>query len=137
MGNKYFFINTGAFYAFVDKKDDEHKEVVNILKNRNERFITSNYIIDELITLFRFRGIPFEKFCSFIDSLWNEEICNILRVTREIDFTAWKLLRKYKDHDFSFTDCTSFILMQQYGMKKVYSMDKHFQIIGFDVYPKS
>ena len=137
MANDYFFIDTGAFYAFVDKKDAEHKRVVNILKNQSEIFITSNYIVDELITLFRFRGVPFEKFCSFIDALWNEEICNILRVTIEIDHEAWKLMKKYKDHDFSFTDCTSFILMQKYGMKKVCSMDKHFQIMGFEVYPKS
>lgn len=137
MGNNYFFIDTGAFYAFVDKKDAEHNKVVKILKNRNERFVTSNYVVDELITLFRFRGVPFEKFSLFIDSLWNEEICSIFRVTIDIDREAWELMKKYQDHDFSFTDCTSFILMQNYGMKKVCSLDKHFQVMGFDVYPQS
>lgn len=137
MGNNYFFIDTGAFYAFVDKNDAEHNKVVDILKSQNEQFITSNYIVDELTTLFRFRRVPFEKFSPFIDSLWNEEICSIFRVTLEIDLAAWALMKKYKDHEFSFTDCTSFILMQEHGMKKVCSMDKHFQVMGLDVYPKS
>lgn len=137
MENKYFFIDTGAFYAFVDRSDAEHNKVVSILKDQAEQFVTSNYVVDELITLFRFRRIPFEKFSPLIDSIWNEDICNIVRVTQEIDRKAWALMKKYKDHDFSFTDCTTFILMQEHGIKKVCSMDSHFQVMGFDVYPKA
>ncbi|MDZ7358241.1 MAG: PIN domain-containing protein [candidate division KSB1 bacterium] len=137
MSANNFFIDTGALYAFVDRSDAEHKKVVNILKSQDERFVTSNYVVDELITLFRFRKIPFEKFSPFIDSLWNEEICSIIRVTQEIDLAAWALMKKYQDHHFSFTDCTSFVLMREYAIQKVCSMDEHFQVMGFDVYPKS
>lgn len=136
MVSRSLFIDTGAFYAFVDKKDAEHQKIAAILNNRTESFFTSNYIVDELITLFRFRRIVFEQFSPFIDALLNEEICNLFRVTSEIDRQDWELMKKYKDHDFSFTDCTSFVLMQNYGMKKVCSLDSHFQIMGFDVYTK-
>lgn len=127
------FIDTSALYAFFDKKDNNHKKIIRILQSSKEQFITSNYILDELITLFRVRGLAFEQFSSFIDALWGENICQVLRVTEDIDLQAWKMIKKFKDQTFSFTDCTSFILMQEYAIKKACTLDKHFQIAGFEI----
>jgi predicted nucleic acid-binding protein len=133
MTSNLLFIDTSAFYAFFDKRDNQHNQVVKILQTRHEQFITSNYILDELITLFRVRGLVFEKFSPFVKALWNEEACNILRVSADIDLQAWQVLEKFKEHEFSFTDCTSFVLMKNYGIRKACTLDKHFQIAGFDI----
>ena len=130
MDNNLLFIDTSAFYAFFDLKDINHKTIVQNLQTRNERFITSNNIVDELVTLFRFRNLPFQKFHPYIESIWNEDICDILRVTADIDIKAWKLMQKFKEHEFSFTDCTSFVLMKNHKITKVSTLDKHFQIMG-------
>ncbi len=133
MESNLLFVDTSAFYAFVDNSDERHKKITEIFQKRTEHFVTSNYVLDELITLLRVRKIPLNKFKSFIDALWNNEICNIIRVVEDIDFNAWQMMNKYKEHSFSFTDCTSFILMKNYNIKKVCTLDKHFQIAGFEV----
>ena len=133
MANELLFIDTSAFYAFFDKKDNEHKNIVKIFKSSNEQFVTSNYILDELITLFRVRGLAIENFITFVNALWNEEVCKIFRVTVDIDLQAWEIMKQFKDQNFSFTDCTSFILMREYRIQKVCTLDKHFQIAGFEI----
>lgn len=44
---------------------------------------------------------------------------------------AWKIFEKYSDKDFSFTDCTSFIVMKMLEINEVFSFDKHFEQYGF------
>jgi uncharacterized protein len=132
MAANLLFIDTSAFYAFFDRKDNNHGQIVKVLQNRTENLITSNYIVDELITLFRFRNLSYEQFYPFVEAIWNEDICNVIRVTADIDIEAWKLMGKFKDHKFSFTDCTSFVLMKIYSITKVCTLDKHFQIMDFE-----
>lgn len=132
MENKTIFIDTSGFYALFDKSDSNHLPISNFLKNSNEYFITSNYIVDELITLFRFRKIPLESFQEFIDSLISEKSCDILWIDKTAELKAWKLLKKYKDHHFSFTDCTSFVLMKELKISKACTIDEHFKIMGFE-----
>lgn len=127
------FIDTSAFYAFLDHNDGKHLEIADILENRTEHFVTSNYILDELITLLRIRKIPFQKIKPFIDAILNNEICSIIRVTEDIDNKAWILMENYKEHIFSFTDCTSFTIMKNYNIKRVCTLDKHFYIAGFEI----
>ncbi|MGK5092904.1 hypothetical protein WDW89_12920 [Deltaproteobacteria bacterium TL4] len=56
-----------------------------------------------------------------------------LRVTEEIEAKAWELLKQYQDHDFSFTDCTSFVLMRNHRIQQVCTLDHHFVIAGFEM----
>jgi uncharacterized protein len=86
-----------------------------------------------LITLFRFRNIPLDSFQEFIDSLISEKSCNILWIDKHIELKAWKLLKKYKEHNFSFTDCTTFVLMKELKIIKACSIDEHFKIMGFEI----
>ncbi|RLB20138.1 MAG: VapC toxin family PIN domain ribonuclease, partial [Deltaproteobacteria bacterium] len=36
----------------------------------------------------------------------------------------------------SFTDCVSFVLMKSQNIKRVFTFDQHFQIAGFQIFPK-
>ena len=135
MTNRIFF-DTSFLYSFIDQKEIHHKSSVKLfdtLKFEDEILVTSNYIISELITLFRARNFQLEKIIHFVNNLWNEKYYKVLRVTKEIDLEAWKMMRQYKDQDFSFTDCTSFILMKKNNIKKAFSLDKHFITAGFEL----
>lgn len=133
MESNLLYLDTSAFYAFLDKSDSNHNKIAGIFHIRPECFVTSNYVLDELITLLRVRKIFIEKFKPFIDALLNEEICNVIRISKKIEFDAWRMMNKYKEHLFSFTDCTSFILMKNYRISKVCTLDKHFRIAGFEL----
>jgi predicted nucleic acid-binding protein len=41
------------------------------------------------------------------------------------------LPRIFIDKDFSFTDCISFVVMWEMGIKEVFAFDQHFSQMGF------
>lgn len=50
---------------------------------------------------------------------------------------AWNLFKRYKDiPKLSFTDCTSFVIMQERGIKYVFTGDTHFEQVnlGFQIF---
>jgi len=57
-------------------------------------------------------------------------------ITPEIIEEAWRLFKAFADHDFSFTDCTSFALMERLHINNAFTFDAHFQEYGrFNVKP--
>ena len=42
---------------------------------------------------------------------------------------------RYRDKDFSFTDCTSFILMRELKLREALTTDHHFVQAGFAIKP--
>jgi predicted nucleic acid-binding protein len=51
------------------------------------------------------------------------------------DHNARGLFFRYRDKDFSFTDCTSFVVMQELKLREVLTTDRHFAQAGFTVKP--
>ena len=52
---KRLFVDTGAWYALVDKNDPDHKEAVSFIRNNKIPLLTTNFVFDETITLLRSR----------------------------------------------------------------------------------
>ena len=48
---------------------------------------------------------------------------------------AMEIFEKYSDQDFSFTDCTSFVLARRESVDEVFTFDRHFAMFGFNVRP--
>jgi hypothetical protein len=48
-------VDTSAWYAIMDKGDANHKAALKFIKELSQPLITSNYIIDETVTLVKDR----------------------------------------------------------------------------------
>jgi len=131
------FVDTGAWVAIADKNDQYSKEASHqytslILKK--ERLITSNLVLVETYNLLSqtLGAGATIKFGNILDST------NLIRIETitEIDWDrGWKILEKYDDKKFSFTDCTSFALMERLKIKTAFSFDVHFTQYGFTKIP--
>ncbi len=55
----------------------------------------------------------------------------VIHITESIEEKAWQIFKRYSDKTFSFTDCTSFIIMQQLGITDVFTNDHDFEQMGF------
>src|SRR5439155_21168973 len=42
---------------------------------------------------------------------------------------------RWKDKDFSFTDCTSFVVMRELGQRRALTTDHDFSQAGFEMFP--
>jgi hypothetical protein len=48
---------------------------------------------------------------------------------------AIDLFARYSDHELSFTDCVSFVLMKRKRIKRAFTFDHHFRLLGFETHP--
>ena len=51
----------------------------------------------------------------------------ILRITEEIGEAAKAIFRQFEDKRLSFTDCSSFALINHFGIDAVFAFDEHFR----------
>lgn len=97
--------------------------------------LTTDYVIDETLTLLRTRlGLDAAE-------EWWHMVAASRRVRHEpIDGNRAERARaiffRYRDKDFSFTDCTSFAIMRELRLRAALTTDRHFRQAGFDLVPR-
>ena len=57
----------------------------------------------------------------------------MIKVTEEIENNAWGIFCRYKDKELSFTDCTSFAIMEKFGIKNAFAFDEDFDKMEYMV----
>ncbi|RZN43509.1 MAG: PIN domain-containing protein [Methanophagales archaeon ANME-1-THS] len=123
----YLFVDTSAWYALVDKSDANHHAAVKFKDSLVHPMVTSTYIADEVITLVRTR-LGYEVAVEIGQKLWDESIANLIHVTPQDERKAWEIFVTYHDKTFSFTDGTSFALMERLGITEAFAFDEHFKL---------
>jgi len=132
-----YFVDTAAWVALYNPKDPYYFLAQDFLTNSQSQkmlFVTSDYILDESITLIRIRASHSEA-VIFKNSIDVSSMIQVSSIDNNLISRAWDIFCKYSDHEFSFTDCTSFALMRKLGLNKAFTFDKHFVIAGFEIYP--
>ena len=128
------FVDTSAFAALY-KAEDEHALEAKAIWQRFQKegpiLYTSNYVVSETIILLRVRaGFPAAE--RFGDDIFSSAAVRILRINEHHESGAWTHFKKYSDHDFSFVDCCSFIVMQDMRIAQAFAFDHHFTTMGFE-----
>lgn len=133
------FVDSGAWIALYDRRDMRHQEAAEALRRLRGQpvnLVTSRYVIDEVLTFLRLRT-GHAAAVAFGEWVLSADTVTIFAVDDDVWAAAWNLFRRYDDKIFSFTDCTSFIIMQQLGLWEAFSFDKNFQQMGFRLWPGS
>ncbi len=120
------FVDTSAWYALLDESDADHASAVKFKESLTHSLITTNYVADETITLTKNR-LSYGVAVEIGEKLWNESIATLVRVTSLDERKAWEIFVKHKDKGFSFTDCTSFAVMERLGIIEAFAFDEHFE----------
>lgn len=125
--NKLIFVDAWASLALSNRKDTHHelaKKEYNEIKATGYRMVTSDYVLDELITAL-FGSVAFGSAILFIESLFSmikNNRVKLERISKARFETAWLLRKKYQDKpDISFTDFTSFVLIQELKINKAFT----------------
>lgn len=129
------FVDTGAWIALSDKSDQHHQDAITIyasLKQRQEKFLTTDYVIDETVTRLRYDASHIVA-VQFLDLIDKSEQLGVLKVI-SIDAITLKdaiaIFRQYNSALLSLTDCTSFAACRKLGIHEVFSFDQHFVMMG-------
>ena len=135
MTSNSLFVDTSGWASFFTKTEPTHLQALQLLgiaHQQNDRIITTNYILAELIALLH---SPLRQSRSRIFGILNTiktaPYIQILHIIEEIDSAAWTLCQSRSDKPWSLVDCTSFVLMQQLNIQQALTTDRHFEQAGF------
>lgn len=135
---KAVFIDTSCLSALNNPRDQHHsksKTLLNKLVKNKSLLISTDYVADEVATLLLTRSRNGYKYAmNMLDIIFEKTIFNLEWISKERVFSAKKIFARYnKDKKWSFTDCTSFVVMKELRIKKVFTFDVNFKQMGFEV----
>src|SRR5712692_7840889 len=126
------FIDTWGWLVLANEKDPDYSQVLGLrvqYAERSQPWITTDYVLDETLTRL-FAATPFPKAQRFCEAIFESEKLGaviIEKIDPERFEKAWKLRLRYRDKPrISFTDLTSFVVMQELGIKLALTGDTHF-----------
>jgi uncharacterized protein len=131
------FVDTAGWMALVDAADPNH-ERASAARDRwlegGGLLLSSDYVMDETLTLLRVRmGL------EVAERWWQQAEASSRLRWEWVDSGRAERARtwffRWDDKDFSFTDCTSFVIMKELRIKRALTLDRHFSQAGFEVLP--
>jgi hypothetical protein len=134
---KGLFVDTAGWMACADGADPAHRfacDARDVALEQGSTLVTTDYVVDETLTLIRTRlGLSAAE-------AWWEQVEGSSRLRWEwIGVTraekARRVFFRHRDKDYSFTDCTSLVVMQELRLKQALTTDAHFRQMGFQVLP--
>jgi predicted nucleic acid-binding protein len=136
---KALFMDTAGWMACADSADPAHARCCaarDAALEGGRILVTTDFVVDETLTLLRLRlGLSAAE-------TWWKQVDGTARLRWErIDSDRFEKARQlffqYRDKDFSFTDCTSFVTMREVRLTHAMTTDRHFLQMGFQVVPGS
>jgi predicted nucleic acid-binding protein len=131
------FADTSALVALQVVSDERHRRARDILAELHRQgrtLLTTDYVFDEFVT----RVLSLAESAAATragESVLGSTLVRVVDVGSEGRTAAWIRFKKYRDHRFSFTDCTSFVVMERYGLREAFTFDGDFRKAGFVVIP--
>ena len=127
------FVDTAGVLALWDAGDEHHRRAVRLqeeLGRRNRRFLTTEYVADETVTLLLV-GHSHAAAADFLQTIERSEALRLewIDPARFHSASAW--FRKHADKDWSFTDCVSFVVMRELRIRDAFTTNRHFRQAGF------
>ena len=129
------FIDTSGFYSLLVRRDRMHARAAEFMAHAAQvqgRFVTTDYVLDESVTLLKARGHG-ELIAPLFESIGNSAAMRMEWTTSERFEEARVFCMRYADKAWSFTDCVSFVVMQSLGLTAALTSDDHFAQAGFQV----
>ncbi|WP_295436341.1 PIN domain-containing protein [uncultured Thiodictyon sp.] len=123
------FVDTGAWFAAFVPTDADHTVARAWLVRNQAPLLTTDYVIDELLTLMRMRGEN-RRALRVGQSLFDQELAELHLVSPDDIHAAWGVYRQFSDKQWSFTDCVSKVVMVSRGIQTAFAFDAHFRQFG-------
>jgi uncharacterized protein len=118
------FVDTGGFYAALNRKDQYHREATVLFTRAVEeawQLFTSNFVVAET------HALILARLGRDMAADWLRNVpAAIVRVSDEDEGKARRIIFRYRDRAFSYCDATSFAVLERLRMRQVMAFDPYF-----------
>ena len=123
------FTDTGGWYGMSVPEDPNHSAALDWSARNRQPLLTTDYVVDETLTLLRARGhsaVALALGRKFFDG----SLATIYHLTEDDIRASWEVFTRFADKEWSFTDCTSRVVMGKMEITEVFAFDQHFRQFG-------
>ena len=131
------FVDTSAWDAIEDSGDRHHAAALRFkeeLAQQRSRLYVTNFVLDESYTLLLY-NVGYARTVAFkraIDLMQAGGILVVVHISEALEQAAWAVFERFnQDKEWSFTDCTTKVVMENLGISQVFAFDHHFDQMGF------
>lgn len=123
------FVDTGAWFACAVTEDINHAAAARWLDKNREMLLTTDYVVDETLTLFKSRGQPVTAL-RVGQQFFEGRVGVVHFLTEDQIRRTWEVFRQFADKEWSFTDCASKVVIEELEITQAFSFDGHFRQFG-------
>ena len=129
---KSVFADTSYYLALVNSLDQFHAAACRWTTDFEGTSVTTAWVVGELAnSMSHASNRPF--FLSLLQDLQTDACVTIVPPTKELFDRGLEVYARRSDKDWPLTDCISFLVMDDYGLRDAAAFDRHFAQAGFNV----
>src|SRR5881296_4142956 len=134
---EYAFADSSFLVARFNIRDRNHRAAIAHVEEQRHagsdalRLVLSDYVFDETVTALVVRSKRHDLASAAGRAILESKNLRLVRIEPPVFAAAWKLFVRRSDKRWSFTDCTSFVLMENMDLRKALAFDRNFVEAGF------
>lgn len=129
------FVDSSAWVALFYAGDQAYEPAVSIwgrIRKGGAPLVTTDYVLDESVTLLLTRAGHAASIRAG-RAIMESAVARLIFLDESAIRAAWDTYQRYSDKSYSFTDVTSFLVMESLGIRRAFTFDRHFAQAGFQV----
>ena len=123
------FVDTSAWFAYFLPIDAAHSKVRDCIASNSQPLVTTDYCVDETLTLLMARG-EVRRALDAGQAFFHQNLTRVHFVAADQVHRAWILFQQRAHAGWSFTDCTSKIVIDDLQIRTAFALDEHFRQFG-------
>jgi predicted nucleic acid-binding protein len=124
------FADTSFYVALANPRDRHHGAAVRLAHRTRGPLLTTEYVLVELGNWLSKSGDR-DSFLTLIEQINADPAVTVVPAGAALFARGVDLFRRRFDKEWSMTDCISFAVMQEHGIREALTADRHFEQAGF------
>jgi hypothetical protein len=124
------FADSFHFLALLNDNERVHRQAVTEHRRAPQKIVTTDCILLEVGDALCQQSDR-DDFLSLLGTFSRDSRIKIVPLTPKLLERGIQLFRARHDKDWPLTDCISFVVMEDQGIKQALTGDKHFEQAGF------
>lgn len=132
------FIDAGAFIPRFMRRDPYRSQAISAwqtLAEQGREVMTTDAVVVEVLDYLS-RYLPGDVTAAGAVAMMNIPFLRVVEVEGDDFERAIGVMNRYRDQQFSFTDCLSFAVMKRLGIRRAFTFDHHFAVAGVEMWPE-
>lgn len=127
------FADTAYWVALLVPRDQLHQKAIAASSEfEQSRIVTSEMVLTEVLNRLSDSDSHLRQAAAkFVESLYQSPAARVVPQTSHLFARALRRYQTIEDKHWSFTDCASFVIMEDEGLTMALTEDHHFVQAGF------